>query len=447
MIGYAKNASRITGSRRSLPVVLGAFGVVPLLLASCGADAEEPEAGDGGELLYWSMWQESEPDAHALQEAIDEFEAATGITVTVEWHGRDVMDKLLAAQNTDDVPDVVNQSSGRVGAVMAANDQFTDLTSLYERNVYDEDVTIADVIDDDYASVTTAESGAPFMVPHFVHSYGLWYDAAALTDVAPGEEMTWEQFKQYLADSSETGQTPLALDADIGSYASAWPGIALTRAVGPGGLLELVSDPDAAGWDDPDVRAVITDIADFVAEGYFPNGYDSSKWPAIERRWFEGEADYLLMGSWVPLEADTKGWAPEGFELAVTNFPTIGEDASVPFDVYGFAIPKKAKNVEEAEEFIAFMLNKDVLSTWSSAVPLPPARTDLEVAGSLQGAYELMQEHPLSPLLDGMRQHHPDYYSKVFEPATRDLMIGALSGEEFLDQIKEQQIDYWKLQQ
>lgn len=356
--------------RQAMAGVVMALG--PLIaVAACGAESDAETTGDGEVLRYWSMWQESEPDAQYLQEAIDAFEAETGITVEVEWHGRDVMNKVLAAQNTDSVPDIVTQSTSKVGAVMVNTDQYTDLSSVYEMNVFGEDVTIGDVIDEDYSVVTT-DDDTPFLVPMFVHAYALWYDAARLTDVAANPPQTWSEFSDVLADAHDSGQSPLALDADIGGYASVWPGMALSRALGPGGLLDLVTDPTGAGWDAPEVREAMTEIGELAARGYFPDGYDSSKWPAIQRQWFDGEADFLLMGSWVPLEADTKDWAPEGFELAAMNFPAFGDDTSVPFEAYGFAIPKKAENVEAAKEFIAFMLNADTLSEWSNAFQYSP---------------------------------------------------------------------------
>ncbi len=422
----------------------------PLLaVAACGADDGSAEAsGEEGQVLhYWSMWQDSEPDAQYLQEAIDEFETETGITVEVEWHGRDVMNKVLAAQNTDSVPDVVTQSTSKVGSVMVNTDQYTDLSSLYEQEVFGEDVTIGEVINEDYEVVTTTESGEPFLVPFFVHAYALWYDANRLNEVAASPPETWDDFAQILEETRSSGQSPLALDGDIGSYASIWPGMTLARILGPGGLLELATDPSGEGWEDPAIRDAMVEIGELAASGYFPDGYDASKWPTVQRQWFDGEADFLLMGSWVPLEGDTKGWAPEDFELAAMNFPAFGDDRSVPFEAYGFAIPKKAKNVDAAEQFIAFMLNKDTLSTWANAVPVLPARTDLEQAGSLEGIYTIMQDNQLTPLLDGLRQYHPDYYSKIFEPAGRDLMLGELSGEEFIAHIKEQQANYWELNQ
>lgn len=433
--------------RKRIPKIVSISIGAALVLAACGDDGAGGGPSDSGsdELTYWSMWEQSEPDAQSLQKVIDAFEDETGITVNVEWQGRDVMNKLLAAQNTDDVPDLVNQSTERVGAAMVSTDQFTDLSDLYETNVYGEDITIAEAIPEEYRAATTTEDGVPFLVPQFVHAYTLWYDGAAMPDVAANPPETWAEFRSVLDEAKASGRQPLALDADIGSYVTAWPGIALVRVLGAGGLNALVADESGAGWDNPDIVEAISEIADLAQGGYFLDGYSSSKWPAIERKWFDGESDFLLMGSWVPLEADTKEWAPEGFELRTFNFPAFGEDRSVPIQAYGFAIPKKAEHVDAAEKFITFMMNKETLANWAKVIPLLPPRTDVEVAPSLEEVYELLKDATLSSPLDDVQAEYPDYYTKVFEPLARDLLLGNVSGEEFVDNIKNQQIEYWEL--
>ena len=46
---------------------------------------------------YWSMWNSTEPQAIAIQEAIDAYTAETGIQVTVQWNGRDTQQQTIQA--------------------------------------------------------------------------------------------------------------------------------------------------------------------------------------------------------------------------------------------------------------------------------------------------------------------------------------------------------------
>src|SRR5699024_12457721 len=73
-----------------------------LILAGCsGGDSEE----GSGTVTYWSQWEQNEPQAEVLQDAIDDFTDETGIEVKVEWQGRQVMQKVQPLLRSGDVPD------------------------------------------------------------------------------------------------------------------------------------------------------------------------------------------------------------------------------------------------------------------------------------------------------------------------------------------------------
>lgn len=430
--------------RRPYRAAVATLCAAVLLTASaCSSDSS---SSDDGSLLYWSMWTEEEPDAIALQKQIDAFEKESGIKVEVQWLGRDVMTKVLTALRTNDVPDVVNQSTSKVAAVLGP-DQFLDLTDFYNNTkVYGEDKTFSEVISPDYSSAITIDDKV-FQIPHFPSVYALWYDGRRFPDLEAAPPKTWEEFTALFAESRSADRAPLALDADITSYAAYWLGLALTRSLGPDGLKSLVENKDGDGWDSDAAREALDAVAKLVDDGAFITSYDSSKWPAIERKWFDGKADFLLMGSWVPLEGTSKEWAPEGFEMKTFSFPGLGgsTDLSLPFESYGFSIPKKAKNASAAKKFIAFMLSKDALGQWSSAVPNLPSRQDLKVtAPGLKETYALINQVGLSPFLGNVKQVYPDYYANVFEPLAHSLIVGKVSADEFSAKISDLQKTYWK---
>ena len=43
-------------------------------------------------IVYWSMWEEDEPQADVIREAAEAYEEATGISVEIEWKGRKISD-------------------------------------------------------------------------------------------------------------------------------------------------------------------------------------------------------------------------------------------------------------------------------------------------------------------------------------------------------------------
>lgn len=351
-----------TGPRLSRATALVATVALTIGLVGCGS-GDSSDSGDSKELTYWSLWQEKEPQAKVLKETIESFQKDTGITVNVEWQGRDNMTKVLAALHSGDVPDLVDNQHFTVKSVLVANDQFTDLGAVYEEKIPGEDKTVRDVVPAKYDAFTTAD-GKQFMVPMEVLGYSLWYDGKRLPGVTKQPPQTWQDFTSVLAKQRAAGREPIALDGDIAGYGEYWLATALIRTLGPGGLRKLVTQKDASGWADPKVRTAVSNIASLAAKKYFASGYMSSKWPAVQNKWAQGKSDFLFMGSWTPTE--TGPLATKGFDYRSVNFPTMGEDKTVPASVIGFAIPKPAEHADAARKFIAYFMAKDRLSLIST---------------------------------------------------------------------------------
>jgi ABC-type glycerol-3-phosphate transport system substrate-binding protein len=411
------------------------------VLTACSA-GDGGGSGDTDGFTYWSMWQESEPQGKVVAAAIAEFEQETGVDVQVEWQGRDNVTKLVAALRGGDVPDLVDQQYFTIKNAIVGNDQFTDLADVYDMPVPGEEQTVGEVVPAKYDPFTTTDEGARFLVPYEVIAYTLWYDAARLPDVAAQPPATWEEFTQVLAASAAAGRNPLALDADIAGYTEYWTSTALVRTLGPGGFRELVSQPDAAGWDRPEVRDALGKIADLAAQAWFIPGYDSSKFPAVQSRWAQGEADFLYMGSWAPTE--TGSVAAEGVEYRSFNFPTFGSDDSLPASAIGFAVPKSAENADAAKEFMAYFLNADRLAKISTDANNLTPRSDLPVPPQLVDANELVSGKELHPITDGVAATYADFSRESFQPLSAQLLTGGITADQFVEQIKAKQVDYWK---
>jgi len=427
--------------RRSAAALMLAV-TLGLISSACSSDDSSGDSAE--ELVYWSMWQEKEPQAKVLAKVLDDFEKESGTTVKVEWQGRDNVTKLLAALRTDDVPDLIDQQYFTISNAIVKNDQFRDLSAVHDMEVPGEGQTVRQVIPEKYDQFTTTGDGAQFLIPYEVIGYSVWYNAKTQPDVASSPPKTWQEFTTLLAKSKAAGRNPIALDGDIAGYAEYWTATALVRALGAGGFHKLVSDKQANGWDDPNVRTAVAAIADLAKQKYFIPGYDSSKFPAIQTKWAQNEADFLFMGSWAPTE--TGPLAAPGFEYRSFGFPMFGSDDSLPASVIGFAVPKPADNAEAAEKFIAYFLNKERLSKISSEANNLTPRSDVEVPKQLADVNALLQEKSLSKITDGVLGDFSDFDKKVFQPLTVKLMTGKVTPDEFIDQVATGQRDFWAKQ-
>lgn len=399
----------------------------------------------GGGLTYWSMWKQGEPQQQVLDAAITAFKASTGITVDVQWQGRDVLKKLLPALTGNDVPDLVDQEAGPVQSALVSLEQARDLTDAYAEPIPGEGgATVGSVIPERYRALTTAGT-TQFMVPYELISSAFWYDAHRLGEVADRRPTDWASFTALLAKRKAAGDAPLAVDGDIGFYNSYYTVYGLLRVLGVGGVNKLVADKTGAGWDDRRVLDVGTKIESLVSNGYFIKGYDGSKYPAIEQRWATGDADFYYAGTWTPSE--TSSYQSKGFVVDSFQFPSFGGpgDGSVETGMLGFAVPTKAKNYDAAKKFMAFVLAKQNLTGIATVAQNLTPREDIAAPKELESVQRALKSAPsVHRPYDGIDADFANYTPSVFEPINTKLLFGQIDAPAWVQQLKTETVRYWK---
>jgi raffinose/stachyose/melibiose transport system substrate-binding protein len=440
---HRKWARRCPNGRRIAAAASAAVTLIGLL-AACGSESPQSAGGEGTkEFTYWTLWTQDEPVAKVLQKAITAFEKDTGVTVHVQWQGRKIMTKVKAALNTDDVPDLIDGKFPDIQATLGPNDQALDMASVYQMEVYGESgKTIRDVIPAKYDAIDTMD-GKQIMVPYDMSANSWWFNATKYPQYVTSPPQTWDDLVSEMAAIKAAGHNPLAQDSDIVPYNATLVYGALERALGPGNVNKLAADHSGKGWDSPDVAKVIEAIANLAAKNYYIPGYDSSKYPAMEKDWAAGKAAFLYMGSWVPYY-DGPDLA-EDFTLGTFNFPTlVGTDTSLPATAYGWAIPAKAKNSPAAQKFITYTLNTKWMTALSQEAEILTPREDIEVPDSLKALQSLFVNNDLYPINDNVTADYPDLDQR-WGPLFQGLITGKLSAAEFIAQAKQAQVQYWKL--
>ncbi|UWZ34296.1 extracellular solute-binding protein [Dactylosporangium roseum] len=421
-------------------LAVGAAAVVALALTGCSSTAADKPSQ---ELTYWSMWKSDEPQQKVLAGAIADFEKERGVKVDVQWQGRNNLQKLVPALNTDNVPDLVDGPYVKMYPALVATEQALGLTEAYAAQVDGKTAAeqipgkLLKTIDIKYAN------GQPWMLPYQIQSDAIWFNAAKHPELKTNPPKTWDEFIALLDRLKAQGQTPLAADGDIAGYNAAFFSTLLVRNSGPGALMKLASDKTGAAWDDPAVLDAAKKVEQLVKGGYLIKGYNASKWPAQQQKWANGEAALMFMGSWLPTESAT--YAAAGFEYGSFPFPTTGSADSMRADFSGFAVPKKAKNAKLAQEFAAFFLRKQYQDKWGVDAKVIPVRSDAATAPEMAS---------VKTALDKVSTYHqqndgvafPGYNEKTFWAKDDELFLGKISAQDFVRQMKEAQIAYWKTQ-
>lgn len=413
---------------------------IAMTVAGCGGSAA---SDDGGErFTYWSMYKEGEPAQKAIAASIEEFTDQTGIEVDVQWQGRDVLTKLQPTLNGTPAADLIERNLGQTEAIMVSSGTAADMSPVLDMEIPGESRTVGEAIDEKYLSL--GMSGDELvLLPYNLSTFGLWYDKSRFPDLAPEDAATWEDFEKVLEESRSSG-APLALDGDIGPYVEFWYDSFVVNRLGVGSLHEAAGDKTGETWDEPGYLEAAERVQSLVEGDFFIDGYDASKFPAIQQKWASGEANFILNGSWLP--GETAPYAKEGFEYASIPFPTDGIDQVIaPADAYGWVMPTKAENADAAQQFVAFMYGKDQAQRLVDETQSISSMPEVESGDSMKGAIAMLEQaDEVYDPADKIGNDYADWRTVVYTPLLLSLVTGDMDAQEFIDELKAQSVDYWE---
>jgi raffinose/stachyose/melibiose transport system substrate-binding protein len=388
------------------------------------------------------MWNKGEPQQVVLSKVISDFETANpNITIDVTWGGRDILTKVRSALLSGNPPDLVDKDADEMGAAIINNGQAEPLDDVVTAQIPGESGTIQQVVPKAYLDQFYI-NGHYYLVPYETVTAGFWYDQNLFAKYNLQAPQTWAQFLVVIQTLQKNGVVPIAADA-LNFFNIYYFTFLAERTCGVGVLDQIAGDKTGAGWDKPCVLQAATLEEQLVAMHPFEPGYDGSKWPAGEDNWARGQAAMLLLGSWAPSE--TSKYAAPGFNYRMFNFPTVGSNTGVEAYLVGYSIPKGAKHVAEAKKFIEFAMGKNELQGIVDTAQNMVSRSDMSAPPALaDAAAALTSGAPLSRLNDGLLYAYPGWWTTVLLPLDDSLFYGKITGQQFVTQLKQQSIDYWK---
>ena len=432
-------------SPRSLRLgVAAVLTVLALVSAGCGGGSAGG-AGQDKSFTYWSMWKVGEPQQKVIAEGIADFEKQTGIKVQAQWQGRNNLQKLVPALNTNSVPDLVDGPYVKAYPALVATDQALGLQSAYDATV--DGQKVSDLIPNKYRESIdiSLPDGQPWMLPYQIQSDAIWYNAAQHPEIKANPPKTWDEWITMMNKLKAKGQTPIAADGDIAGYNAAYLSTLILRNGGSGALMKIAQDKSGQAWKSPQALNAAKDVQQLVRGNYLINGYNASKFPAQQQRWANNDADFMFMGSWLPTESST--YAKQGFEYASFPFPKTSADGSqsARVDFSGFMVPKKAQHPDAAQQFATFFLGKKYQDDYGQQAKGIPVRADATVSSELKSVQETINDaKSYHQQNDGVA--FPGYNEKVFWANSDLLFLGKLSANEFVNKMATDQAAYWKNQ-
>lgn len=391
-------------------------------------ESKKPEkkeyAKADGEIVYWSMWNSSDPQAEPIQEAIDAYEEASGNKVKVEWKGRDIQKLIQAALDTGEKIDVFDEDYFRVAKTYAKS--CLDLTEMAEAANYEEHSI------EGLAEGMVSRAGSLKGIPYQPYTSGIFYNKAMFEEAGIEEEPeTWDEFLDVCEKIKEAGYAPLALDD---AYVLYNYGYHLARYIGEDAIKKLSTE---GGWaDSEEALKAAEDMVALIDNEYLESGAPGA-FPESENTLGYDETAMILMASWLPNEV--KQNTDADIEWGMFNYPTVdgGKDKQTVANIgaQALAIPEKSKNAEAAFDLIMTITTGEYdqkIALETNSIPADPTNEEWpdmlvpckEAFESLTDVYEWNM---------GLEENAD--FGKMLKDSVLKLFEGKLDAEAFIKEV------------
>jgi raffinose/stachyose/melibiose transport system substrate-binding protein len=402
---------------------LAAAVLAALLLAGCTGKSK----GDAVKLVYWSMWNETEPQGQVIARAAEAFTEETGIAVDINFNGREIRKTLQPALDAGEPIDIFDEDIERVtntwGNYLLPLDSYVAASYSTTGGRPFAEVVNQTLMDLAWQLGDGTVKNIPYQPSAFVTMYNK--DLFEKAGIA-GVPKTWAEFLEGCAKLKAIGVAGITVDD---AYMAALFGYTMDRLVGQEAALEMVRNNDFTG---PQVLEFAQIWENMAKNGYISAKAASNIYPAGQvEEIATGRAAMYLNGTWLPNEI--KGNAPN-MKWGAFAWPAIGAGGdgieANNFGSQSFGINKNTKHPEEAFRFIVWLTTGEwdaVLAEESIGIPMG---NDSEWPAALAEAKAVVDATTERlPWAVGM-EDSPDINAKIKENFAK-LVMGDLSAAQF----------------
>lgn len=400
-------------------------------------DATSENDSEKVELVYWSMWNSTEPQAVELQKGIESFMVKhPNVNVKINWNGREIRKTLQPALDNGQKIDIWDEDLERV--VKNWGD-YALVVDDYLKKTYDTtggkpyvDTVMSNLIE---LGRGFSEDGTVKAVPYqpfvFAFMYNKEHFETAGVEAVPE---TWEEFLATCEKLKAAGYTPMTTDD---AYVDTLIGYHLARLKGTEWVEELVKDKTNAMWDDPAVMQAAKDFETLASNGYVSSTVAANKWPAGQQDVAAGTVSMYLNGTW--LVNEIMGSTGPDFKWGTFAYPSVkgGVDGlnAANYGSQAFQINKDCENPDMAFELLVHLTTGEVDNS------IAKASFGVPVSGDANWPTQLLEAKAVFENLDTFYpwaagiQADTDKLPVIAEAFTK-LLGGTITAEEFVEQMK-----------
>jgi raffinose/stachyose/melibiose transport system substrate-binding protein len=419
--------------------------ITTMLLSACGGGGASSD-DEKVNLVFWSMWNNTEPTAIALTEIIEKFEAEyPNITIEPVWNGRENQTKVRTALGAGTVIDIVDQDASQIAGGLMQEGLLLPLDDMLSSNALDEDVPFKDVFNPGTLDLYVMD-GVHYLMPYDDSPVMFWYNKDIFTEAGISEPpTTWDQFLVDLQKIKDAGYVPLAIEADGGDYNMFYFSYLVQRMKGKGFLLSAIEDRTGEMWKDPVFTQALTMIQELWDKGFIPPESLGYQWPAAQQTLATGVAAMELCGGWLPNElSDMAG--PE-FNWGGFNFPAVAGGAGEVTDLQqwllAFGVLEDTAHPEEAMLFLKYVMTYDSQTRLTEALQGAVRRGVEWPAAMADGAIASENASNVLDHIDGGTALYAEFTNNVLYFNVLPVFLGTESVADFPATMSAAAKNYW----
>jgi raffinose/stachyose/melibiose transport system substrate-binding protein len=401
--------------------------------------AGQQESGPAkAELVYWSMWNETEPQAMVLKDAIREFEKSNpNVKVTIQWNGREIRKTLQPALDAGTTIDMWDEDLERIvktwqSYALKLDDYYTK--SYPSTNGKAFDATVMKSLQNHLRTLSTDQG--LYAVPYQPYVVSVFYNKDHFTKAGiTSTPNSWEEFLSACGKLKAAGFTPVTIDD---AYMDLPLGMHLNRKLGnPEAVEALVKDRTGKLWDDPRILQTAKEFEALAKAGYMSKQVATNKWPAGQQEVATDQVSiYFLNGTWLPNEV--MGTTGPDFKWGQFAYPAVpgGEGTGAgTFGAQGFQINKNCAHPDEAFALAAHLTTGKWDQKLSASTYGAPMDTSMEWPVQIKESEPIFASLKSFVPWSGGLAADTDAFPVIKAEYTK-LLAGQVSAEEFIAHIK-----------
>lgn len=389
----------------------------------------EPTADGGKTIVYWSMWEATEPQGKVIQEAVNAYMEETGNIVDLQFKGRTgIREGLQPALDAGTAIDLFDEDLDRVNGTWG--NYLYDLETLVKDSKYEETANAGLI-----AASREAAGGTLKSIPYQPNVFAFFYnqslfDKAGITEVPE----TWDKFLTVCEQLKAADIIPLTSDD---AYINTNFGYHLARLIGGDKVKQVVTEGLWA--EEPAVLKVAQAYEELAKKGYISEFIESNVWPNGQNIELAlGEVAMYLNGSWLPNEV--KEMTGPDFKWGCFSYPAVeggvnGTEAS-NFGAQVLGINKNTKVAKEAFELITYITKGEFDAKLSrESVGIPADSTNTEWPEMLSSVKPVLESLTTRYTWAGGAEENPDMTPVIKENFLK-LCGGSITAQQFVDNME-----------